>query len=61
MWEGGLARSSEVGTRERSVSPTGIRSMVLNHFRPDVFGVVETCLRGDEVISVLGYTWLGND
>lgn len=35
--------------------------MVLNHFRPDVIGVVETWLHGDEVISVPGYTWLGNN
>ena len=38
-----------------------IRSLVLNHYKPDVIGVVESWLHGDEEASFEGCKWFGNN
>ena len=49
------------GQLGRGVDHTDIRSLVLNHYKPDVIGVVESWLRGDEEASFEGYKWFGNN
>ena len=36
-----------------------MRARVVDFYRPDIMAVVETWLRGEEVIEVDGYRWFG--
>ena len=38
-----------------------MRAKVVDLYRPDVIAVVETWLRGEEVIEVDGYRWVGRN
>ena len=38
-----------------------MRAKVVDIYRPDVIAVVETWLRGEEVIEVDGYRWVGRN
>ena len=38
-----------------------MRSKVVALYRPDVIAVVETWLKGEEVIEVDGYRWVGQN
>ena len=51
----------DAGELGRGVDHTDIRSLILNHYKPDVIGVVESWLRGDEEVFFEGYKWFGNN
>ena len=38
-----------------------MRAKVVDLYRPDIIAVVETWLRGEEVIEVDGYRWVGRN
>ena len=46
----------DAGELGRGVDHTDIRSLILNHYKPDVIGVVESWLRGDEEVFFEGYS-----
>ena len=45
----------------KGVDCTDVRSLVLNHYKPDVIGVVESWLGGEKEVSFKGYKWFSNN
>ena len=51
----------DAGEMGRGIGHTDIRSLILNHYKPDVIGVAESWLRGGEEVFFEGYKWFSNN
>ena len=58
MLEAGERRMGVIGIY-RMEDVLDMRAKVVDLYRPDVIAVVETWLRGEEMIEVDGYRWVG--
>ena len=60
-WNVGGWSKKDGGGWDKMKEALDMRARVVDFYRPDIMAVVETWLRGEEVIEVDGYRWFGRN